>query len=99
MRLKCRKGLKLRTSCKCSRGVAVVVTGDDDDAVAVGDEVAAGRVAINKGLTPHANEEEALVTRVDETEHGDGHPKREKNGRGEPHHDPKPEVILGAHFF
>ena len=79
--------------------VVVVVTGDDDDAVAVGDKVAPGRVTVNEGFTPYADEEQALVAGVDEAEHGDGHPEREEDGRGEPQHDPKPEVILGTHFL
>jgi len=79
--------------------IVVLLTGDDDDAVAVSDEVAAGRVAVDEGLTPHADEEQAFVAGVDETEHGDGHAEGEEDGHGEPHHDPEPEVVLGTHFF
>lgn len=60
--------------------------------MADGHELAAGRVAVNEGLAAHADEEQALVARVDEREEGEGDERRTEDG-GRRH---EREVALGA---
>ncbi len=40
------------------------LTGKDDDAVAVSDKIAAGRVAIDEGLSSHADELQVSVIKL-----------------------------------
>ena len=73
------------------------ITGQDDDAVAVGDEVAARGVSVDQRLAPDADEQEALVAGVDEAEHRHRDPEGEDHGQAEAHQDPAVHVADAAH--
>ena len=65
----------------------------DGEAVSPCHKVASGRVAVDEGLAAHADEEEALVARVDhDGEDGEEHERREEDGGG----GHQGEVALGA---
>ena len=49
-----------------------ILTPDHPYGMPVGDEVASRGVSVDERLPPHADEEEALVARVGEHEHGEG---------------------------
>ena len=89
------KGIKIFRVVESS--VETWITGQDDDAVAVGDEVAARGVAVDQRLAPDADEQEALVAGVDEAEHRHRDPEGEDHGQAEAHQDPAVHVADAAH--
>ena len=89
------KGIKISRVVEFS--VETRITGQDDDAVAVGDEVAARGVAVDQRLAPDADEQEALVAGVDEAEHRHRDPEGEDHGQAEAHQDPAVHVADAAH--
>ena len=49
-----------------------ILTSNHPEAVPVCHKVATSRIAIDERLPPHADEEEALIARVGQHEHGEG---------------------------